>query len=92
MYRDYKNKPYQGFGQTLPETLKEGLIAYAEHKCPTGSFLKAVLSNDLFEAIGRADFISRDHLPVIADFIRNQLPRECWGSKEIVEKWLEQAK
>lgn len=91
-YQDYKHKPYFAQKQPLPEHLKEVLIIYAEQKRRTGSFLEAVLSNNLFEAINRADFLSKYHLPVITDFIYNQLPCESWGSKEAVEKWLAQDK
>ena len=65
------------------------LKRYAENRIPTGGFLKAVLSNDLFEAVGRADWDNRKSLHEICSHIYNNLPAGCWGSEAIVETWLE---
>jgi len=68
------------------------LRRYTEHKIPTGSFLRAVLENDLTEAIGRADHININRIPSIVDYIYNNLPHNSWGSKEIVRQFLEKGK
>lgn len=66
----------------------DSLMRYKEHKIPTGSFLEAVLSNDLFKAVGKADQYSRANLFAIVNYIYNEMPGNCWGSREIVNEWL----
>ena len=39
-----------------------------------GSFCRAVISNDLFEALGRADTQNAQALPAIASFVYNEFP------------------
>lgn len=76
----------------ITENIKESLNRYVEHHIPTGSFLNAVLSNDLFESFGRADSKNRENLFEICEYIYNEIPSNCWGSKEIVNRWLENKK
>lgn len=52
-----------------------------------GGFLEAVLSNDLFGAMGRADSESRRILYDLVCFIYNKLPSACYGNREIVHAW-----
>ncbi len=59
-----------------------------EHRVPTGDFLRAVLSNDLREAIGRADDGNLDALIHIVAYCYNDIPGHCWGTPEAVEGWL----
>lgn len=68
----------------------ESLDAYANKGIPTGSFLQAVLENDLFEALGRADTESRHILFDICAHIHNHLTPACWGSPVKVRHWLKQ--
>jgi len=63
------------------------LRRYVDDRCPTGDFLYAVLSNDLFEAMGRADENNRAALFDICKYIWNELPSICWGSPEKVRAW-----
>jgi len=74
------------------EKIKPEIIAsirrYADEYCPTGSFLEAVLNNDLTEAVGRADEDNLKALPEIVGYCYNEIPMACWGSPEKVEKWL----
>lgn len=67
----------------------ESLRAYADHGRPTGGFLEAVLSNDLMEAIERADESSLANLRAICSFVYNDLPMTCHGSREAVDAWLQ---
>lgn len=70
------------------EEIKQSLERYAEHRIEPGGFLTAVLKNDLAGALGRADDINKHRLYEIVKYIWNELPSECWGSPEKVEKWL----
>lgn len=70
--------------------LLESLRAYAEVGRPTGDFLRCVLENDLFGALGRADDVNKWLLPFICMYIYNEMPTACWGSAEKVDRWVVQ--
>lgn len=67
---------------------RESIDAYVATGRPTGGFLAAVLSNDLMDAIGRADAHALDNLPHIVSYIYNAVPNGCWGSRERVREWV----
>lgn len=73
----------------IPPRTIDALDRYVEHRIPTGGFLQAVLENDLFAAMGKADVYNRQSLFDIVEYIYNELPRACWGSPDAVETWLE---
>lgn len=73
----------------IPDYMQDGLIEYILHGRPTGSFLTAVLSNDLKEACSRADSTNIHALPRYISFLYNHAPVGCWGSEERVESWIE---
>lgn len=64
------------------------LERYTKHRIRTGSFLEAVLSNDLFDACARADQETARDLHEIVKYIFNTLPMDCYGSREKVDAWL----
>ncbi len=64
--------------------IKEALDNYAMHGWPVGSFLTAVLENDLFEAMGRADSYNRATIHQICSYVFSELPSTCWGNRELV--------
>jgi len=64
------------------------LRRYADHGVPTGGFLQAVLENDLFGAMCRADESSRANLQEICRYVYNDMPGGCWGSKLHIERWI----
>jgi hypothetical protein len=68
---------------------KAQLDAYINHHTPVGSFLTAVLANDLREAVGRADSRNLPLLPLYVQYLYNEAPSACWGSLERVGQWLE---
>lgn len=72
----------------IPENIKTSLQLYVEKKIPTGGFLEAVLSNDLMLATASADYYNSKILKEICTYVYNELPANCWGSREIVQKWL----
>ena len=75
--------------ESLPEGLQGGLMQYIEHGIEPGGFLKAVLTNDLFGAFGQADSINRHRMFDIFQWLYNEAPSQCWGSKERFEAWIE---
>lgn len=73
-----------------PHTI-ESLWDYIEEKKPINSFLKAVLSNDLKEAyVCAVNDVYLLEIPGIISFIHCRAPTTCWGSREKVEKWLQE--
>ena len=72
----------------IPNHMVEGLDSYINHRLKQGSFLHAVLCNDLMEAVKRADADNMAALPAYANFLHNYAPPECYGSVEEVEAWL----
>lgn len=72
----------------LPIDTKEAIDRYVKDRIPPGGFLYAVLTNDLFEAVGRADERNRHALFDICNYIYNEIPLGCWGNSKIVEEWL----
>ena len=73
----------------MKDVTKLSLDRYGQIGVPTGDFLKAVLSNDLFDAYARADRENINDLPEIVQYIFNELPMKSWGSREKVEAWIE---
>ncbi len=67
---------------------KESIDRYIEYGVPTGGFLEAVMSNDLREAVGRADEYALENIPHIVAYLYNDTPMGCWGSRENVQSWL----
>jgi hypothetical protein len=72
----------------VPDGCHGGLIRYILYGVPTGSFLQAVLSNDLMEAFGRADIFNRAGMFSIVSFLYNHAPSQCYGSPEKYSAWL----
>ena len=75
--------------ELVPEHIRGGLKRYIDNGIPPGSFLTAVLSNDLMEAFGCADYINRHRLFDIVSFLYGSAPAGCWGSPERVASWIE---
>ncbi len=73
---------------TIPRLIIEGLDSYLQDRIPTGSFLRAVLSNDLRESFNQADLFSRAVLGEIVKLCYWDIPGGAWGSPEAVRSWL----
>ena len=71
----------------VPERVLDSLDAHGQTGRPTGSFLHAVLTNDLFTAVGYADPTSMAALKKIVTYVNCQLPPGCRGSVEKVKQW-----
>lgn len=72
----------------IPDRMMGGLKRYVEHGIEPGSFLMAVLRNDLHDAVGRADDENIRNLPAYVSYLYNEAPSPCWGSPEKVQAWL----
>lgn len=67
--------------------LDEALENYLMYGFQPGGFLTAVLANDLFMAVGRADHWNQDNLTRIVKEIQYKVPPQAYGSYAAVEDW-----
>lgn len=72
---------------TVPEHTAYSLARYVVLAATPGSFVKAVLCNDLHEAINRADDINRFALADIVAAVWNVLPGDCHGDEKTVSRY-----
>jgi hypothetical protein len=80
---------YRYLGYYVPQNTIDELRRYAFNGVPLGGFLEAVVSNDLVSAVSRADSYNQNNLPALVVYVYNELPAECWGSRETYEHWLD---
>ena len=73
----------------IPEHMVEAVYHYIEHGTPPGGFLTAVLSNDLMDALRRADDKNIESLPAWGRLLYNHIPPGAYGSRKAVEAWIE---
>ena len=62
---------------------------FQNHKLCPGHFLRAVLSNDLMDAVNYGDKESLENLPDIARHIFSRVPANIYGSRERVAAHLQ---
>lgn len=74
---------------SIPERTQGSFSRYINHGIPPGSFVTAVLTNNLVESVGAADTENLIALTDIARFIYNELPCSAWGNQNIVDAWIE---
>lgn len=73
----------------VSEATKDSLERYINEGIPTGGFLRAVLSNDLFDAYARADNNNVKFMREIVKALYNYAPSACHGSREAYKQWLD---
>lgn len=83
-------KPYKLDYSTCPPHLQGGLRRYFEERIATGSFLRAVLENNLVQTFQKGDEsnLQGDALLQLLRWLYNEAPGIAWGSEEKVAKWL----
>lgn len=75
--------------EMLPEHMQEGMKLWVERGIDPGSFMMAVLCNDLMGALGKADSINIERLKDYGMFLYNEVPTGCFGSRAKVQAWIE---
>ena len=76
----------------IPERMMGGINRYIENGIVPGSFLTAIIQNNLSEAVGQADDENLKNIPAYVSYFYNEAPATCWGSKTQMEKWVERFK
>lgn len=74
--------------ELAPTVVVGSLKMYRDYGAPPGSFVKAILENNLRKAVGRADCANLEALPHIVAWVYSYMPRDAWGSPEKVKAWL----
>ena len=72
----------------IPERIMQNLLYYVKGEEAPGGFLYAVLCNDLFGAVGKADNEMKPLIPLLVQYIHWEMPGGCHGSPEIVKTWM----
>jgi len=78
MDRDYEK---------LPEHLREEVRQWIEEGTTPSSFLRAVIRNDLSEAVYRASDVERWQLAEIVMWFRWNAPAGSWGRDHCFSNW-----
>lgn len=71
----------------LPEHIQGGIKRYVEQGIIPGNFLQAVICNNLSESFALADETNQGRMFSIVKFFYNEVPLQCWKSKEKMELW-----
>jgi hypothetical protein len=72
----------------MKDLTKQTIDLYVQKGIPGGSFIHAVMSNNLMEAIGQADSENLRDIHSICQYVYCHCPHECWGSPEKVKIWV----
>lgn len=73
---------------SIPEDMGESLVRYTVDHVSTGQCLAALLSNDLFDFVGRADPDTIEATVALVKLVYNHMPSSSHGSRAKVEAWL----
>ena len=74
----------------IPERMMPGILAYVENGQLPGSFLQAVISNNLKESFAQADDENKKNIQAFVAYFYNEVPAPAWGSPEAMMNWSEQ--
>ncbi len=72
----------------IPERMMPSIEQYITDGIQPGTFLSAVICNDLKGAVMWADQENMGNLPAYASYFYTYAPIACWGSKGVMDKWI----
>jgi hypothetical protein len=73
---------YEFRGYAIGPVMIESIRDYVNHGAEPGSFLSAVICNNLKEAVACADDTNLANLPAFVSFFYNEVPSNIWGTSE----------
>jgi len=76
-------------GLKIKPVMLTAIHNYVEQGIIPGNFLQAVITNDLFKAVGYADADNLVALPAFVGYFKWEVSGDCHGSKEIMQAWVE---
>lgn len=83
-----KQETYTFRGFYIPPRMMDSLQRYIENHIKPGSFLSAVIQNNLKRACDYADDENLENLPAYVGFLVNQAPLGCWGNLDNFINWV----
>ena len=86
--QSYNRERMMASRHLVPPHMFDAIDNYIVHRIRPGSFLTALLSNDLMGAVGRADDVNRDGIVDWCAFLYNCIPSASYGSPAAVDSWL----
>jgi len=89
-YRHFDRRMERDHGRTWGHVhldCRHAMFNYLVWGWEPGSFLTAVLTNDLYSAAARADTENVNRLAYVAKWVTHALPGVCYGSPEIIQEW-----
>lgn len=92
LFEKHKKRAYAFREFYIPVRMMHGIENYVMYGIPPGHFLTAVICNDLKEACARADDENLPNLFAYVAFFYNEMPYECWGSRERMTAWIDRKK
>ena len=72
----------------VPEHTQGALTRYFLYAFEPGSFLRAVLSNDLYSSVARADTFNQPALADIVKWLIDNAPDGSWGHEDYYQEWI----
>lgn len=79
--------PFYRDSLNIPPEIKAAIDGHVMSGKPVGSFVQAVLENNLKTAVVKADESNYLLLGAIIGYCCNEIPVVCWGSEDAVAKW-----
>jgi hypothetical protein len=76
------------FFSKVPEHTRGALERYFLYAFEPGSFVKAVLCNDLYSSVARADTWNKQALADIVSWIAKNAPEGSWGHEDYYKEWI----
>lgn len=73
----------------IPVYMHLGLLNYIIDGIPVGSFLTAVLENNLLKAVRNGDDANQRALHSYVNFLYNHAPNGCFGKEGVMQHWKE---
>ncbi len=74
----------------VPEQFRDGIAKFVIHGIPTGSFLRALLANDLARAVSLYAGVDMESLRFTIIFCSAGIPHQAHGSPANVNNWISQ--
>ena len=79
---------FAGQYKEIPKRMQDALLRYVDDGVESGSFLQAVVENNLRDAIGNADSENLPLLHLYVSWFYNIAPAGCWGGVKQRATWL----
>ena len=80
---------FSGQYTEIPKRMQDAMLRYVDHGVNTGSFLGAVIENNLRDAVGYADSENLPLLHLYVLWFYNVAPAGCCGGAKQRAAWLQ---